>query len=124
MSASKRPPEGQERRSTPRFEVTWAVDCSNGETFLFASITNISEMGIFIATRSPPPIGSQVSLRFTPPGEETFDLRGVVTWINPYREAGPNLNPGFGVRFSELVPEMRERIVDLVRTIAYLPDAG
>ena len=27
-------------------------------------------------------------------------LEGEVTWINPYRESGDNLNPGMGVRFS------------------------
>lgn len=112
-----------ERRSSPRVDVTWAVDCDDGETFLYASITNISAMGIFIATRFPPPVDAAVSLRFTPPGESPFELRGEVAWVNAWRDDGDNLNPGFGVRFVELSPDMRERLVSLVRAIAYLPGA-
>jgi hypothetical protein len=44
--------------------------------------------------------------------------------INPYRPFGDNLNPGMGVRFRELSPELRERIVALVRTVAYLRSDG
>ncbi|MFO0605355.1 MAG: TIGR02266 family protein [Polyangiales bacterium] len=114
-------PPGAERRSAPRYEVTWSVDCDDGETFLYASITNISALGIFIATRSPPPAGTAVTLRFTPPGEREFDLRGEVAWVNPVREDRENINPGFGVRFIALDPDMRERLVSLVHAIAYLP---
>jgi len=32
------------------------------------------------------------------------------------------LNPGMGVRFRELTAEARERVVELVRTVAYLRD--
>jgi type IV pilus assembly protein PilZ len=113
--------DGHERRSFPRYDVTWAVDCADGDTFLFASISNISALGIFISTRTPPTVGTTVSLRFTPPGESDFDLRGIVAWINPLRPDGDNLNPGFGVRFVDLDPDMRERLVSLVRAIAYLP---
>jgi type IV pilus assembly protein PilZ len=42
-----------ERRSYERFEVTWSVDCVTEETFLYASIANISEMGIFVRTIEP-----------------------------------------------------------------------
>jgi len=129
MPASQRPPgapptpvpAGPERRSAPRFEVTWAVDGDDGDTFLYASITNISALGIFIASRTPPAVGTAVMLRFTPPGEAEFDLRGEVAWVNPVREDRENINPGFGVRFTELTAEMRERLVSLVRAIAYLP---
>lgn len=125
MSDSKRPDgashNSHERRSFPRYDVTWAVDCSDGETFLFASISNISALGIFIATRTPPAVGATISLRFTPPGESPFELRGEVAWINPLRADGDNLNPGFGVRFVDLDPDMRERLVSLVHAIAYLP---
>jgi type IV pilus assembly protein PilZ len=122
MGSSDRPtPSGSDRRSAPRYEVTWAVDCDDGETFLYASITNISALGIFIATRAPPAVGTSVTLRFTPPGEGEFDLRGEVAWVNPVRTDRDNINPGFGVRFVDLTPEMRERLVALVHAIAYLP---
>lgn len=117
------PPEARERRSYERVPVSWSVDYQSGETFLYSYITNISAMGIFIYSVDPLPVGSQLALRFAPPGEEPFELMGEVAWINPYREGGENLNPGMGVRFVDLEPAMRERLVDLVRTIAYLPES-
>jgi type IV pilus assembly protein PilZ len=115
-------PGGVERRTSERVPVSWAVDFQNGETFLYSYIQNISSMGIFIWSKEPLPVGSQLVLRFAPPGEEPFDLSGEVAWINPFHEDGENLNPGMGVRFVALEPEMRERLVELIRTIAYLPD--
>jgi type IV pilus assembly protein PilZ len=115
------PPNGIERRSFPRIDVTWEVDCTDGETFLYSYITNISAMGIFIATMSPPVVGTVIQLKFEPPGESPFEVAGAVAWINPWHETGENLNPGFGVRFTDLDPEMRERLVSLVHAIAYLP---
>jgi len=115
-------PEGPERRSFPRFDVEWAVDYASGDTFLYSYITNISEMGIFIASESPPVLGTPLTLKFTPTGEPSFALVGEVAWINPMRADGENLNPGFGVRFVDLDTESRERLVSLVHAIAYLPE--
>jgi type IV pilus assembly protein PilZ len=111
---------GLERRLHERFDTSISVDYSSGETFLFSYIQNISEMGIFIRSDEPLPIGSVLELRFAPDGQEPIELAGEVTWVNPYRPFGDNLNPGMGVRFQQLTPEMRERIVALVRTVAYL----
>jgi type IV pilus assembly protein PilZ len=115
-------PDGQDRRSYERIPVSWAVDYQSGDTFLYSYITNISAMGIFIYSRDPLPTGSNIELKFAPPGEEPFELVGEVAWVNPFREDGDNLNPGMGIRFVNLDPTMRERLVSLVRTIAYLPD--
>ena len=117
-------PEGTERRSFPRFDVEWAVDYASGDTFLYSYITNISAMGIFILSKEPLPLGTHVKLRFQPPGGEPFAIEGEVAWVNPFREGGENLNPGMGLRFVNLSSEERERLVDLVKTIAYLPDAS
>jgi type IV pilus assembly protein PilZ len=43
-----------------------------------------------------------------------------VAWINPVRPNGDNPNPGMGVRFVNLRPDDRERLVEVVRTIAYV----
>jgi type IV pilus assembly protein PilZ len=42
-----------ERRSHDRVDVEWAVDCVADDTFLYASIANISAMGIFVKTTDP-----------------------------------------------------------------------
>ena len=114
-------PSSLNRRRSNRFEVTWQVDCETEDTFLYAYITNISEMGIFVKTEKPLPVGTELILRFAPPStQETFVLRGIVQWLNPVRPLGENLNPGMGIHFQSLQPDDRERIVEAVRTIAYV----
>jgi len=114
-------PSSLNRRRSNRFEVTWQVDCETEDTFLYAYITNISEMGIFVKTEKPLAVGTELVLRFAPPStEKTFVLHGVVQWLNPVRPLGENLNPGMGIRFLSLKPDDRERIVEAVRTIAYV----
>lgn len=135
---------GADRRTADRVDVTWSVDCATEDTFLYASIANISAMGIFVRTEEPLPKGTELTLRFTPepatqlagapsatrPVEAAASnggellLRGVVQWINPVKPGGDNLNPGMGVRFVDLDLPTRELLVEAVRTIAYLrPDA-
>jgi len=113
----------RERRSSERYDVTWSVDCETEETFLYAAITNISELGIFVRTTEPLPIGTSLTLRFASPNcDAPFVLRGTVQWINAVRPLRDNPNPGMGVRFVEITPADRERLVDTIRTIAYLRD--
>jgi type IV pilus assembly protein PilZ len=128
MADDRKSVNPENRRTHPRFETSIAVDYASGDTFLFAYLQNISEMGIFIRTETPLEIGTRLTLRFHVDESAPLVLDGEVTWINPYRESGDNLNPGMGVRFMELSPDRREQVVELVRTVAYLnqedpPDA-
>ena len=111
-----------DRRNHDRFDVEWTVDCVASDTFLYASITNISEMGIFVRTSEPLKIGTRMRLTFSPPGGEGFELDGCVAWVNRVKPDGENINPGMGIRFVDLLPEQRERLVEVIRTIAYLRD--
>lgn len=113
---------GPDRRSHDRVAVTWAVDCVADDTFLYASIANISAMGIFVKTLSPLTVGTRLLLKFEPPGHEPFELDGEVAWINEVRPNGDNPNPGMGVRFVDLTLDERERLVEVVHTIAYVRD--
>ena len=124
----------ENRRRHERIPTVLSVDYASGDTFLFSYITNISVMGIFIQTLDPFVPGTRLRLRFSPPpeiggGDTSVELEGEVVWINPFRPDGDNPNPGMGVRFLSLTPDQRERLVELVRTIAYLreeknPDAN
>jgi type IV pilus assembly protein PilZ len=121
MSDEDRAPDSAaNRREHDRYEVTWSVDCVADDTFLFASIANISEMGIFVRTEQPLVVGTNLILSFSPPGHESFKLAGRVAWINRVREGGDNPNPGMGVRFVGLQLDDRERLVEVIRTIAYV----
>lgn len=113
-------PSSDNRRSHDRYDVEWAVDCVADDTFLYAAIANISAMGIFVKTTEPLSIGTRLVLSFEPPGYEAFKLEGEVAWINAVRPNGDNPNPGMGVRFVNLHADDRERLVEVVRTIAYV----
>ncbi len=112
----------EERREHERFDTSISVDYGSGETFLFAYLQNISAMGIFIRTDHPAEIGTRLTLRFQVDEGDPLELDGEVTWVNPLKPKGENLNPGMGVRFVELTPERREQVVALVKTVAYLRD--
>lgn len=118
-------PDGRERRSHERFDVTmgvtWSVDCTNEDTFLYAAITNISALGIFVRTLEPLTVGTKLTLRFLVDGVE-WTLAGQVQWVNPVKALGDNPNPGMGIQFVDLSPDDRERLVDWVHTIAYVRD--
>lgn len=116
---SERPP-ASDRRTADRIDVTWSVDCETEDTFLYANITNISEVGIFVRTDEPLEVGTRLTLKFAPPGRDGLVLTGQVAWVNPIRMLASNPNPGMGVRFIDLSQESRERLIDAVRTIAYV----
>ena len=116
--------EGAERRAHQRITVLFEIDYRADDTFLFAYITDISAMGIFVRTTQPEPAGTHLFLRFTPPGgAESIECEGDVIWINPPRD-GRSLNPGMGIQFTDLSDEQRDTIVGLVRTFAYLDREG
>lgn len=101
----------------------WAVDCASQDTFLYAYITNVSSLGLFVYTERPLPVGTRMKLSFAPEGAArgtAFELLGEVAWINPNKPGGENPNPGMGVRFLDLCPDDRERLVEAIHTIAYV----
>lgn len=110
---------GRDRRRYERYDTSIEVDVGNGGTFLFAYIQNISAMGIFIGSTDPFEVGTQLHLRFAHAGL-SLQLIGEVMWVNPVKSFSENLNPGMGVRFLDLSADQREKVVSMVRTIAYL----
>jgi len=118
--------DADERRQSPRVLVDLEVDYILEDNYLFAYITDISSTGIFIRTLTPEPAGTHLNLRFSPPpdwapDDRPFELEGEVIWVNPFRPGAPDsLHPGMGVRFSHLDEEDRQRLIDLVRRMAYL----
>jgi type IV pilus assembly protein PilZ len=94
------------------------VEAGDGETFLFAYVANLHELGVFVRSERPLPIGTRMVLAFS--GTDLL-LRGEVVWINPVRNHD-NPNPGMGIRFVGIDLEDRDRLVSMVRAIAYLDE--
>jgi uncharacterized protein (TIGR02266 family) len=117
--------DGVERREWHRILVDLEVDYSNSDNFLFAYIRDISETGIFIRTNEPEKPGTLLNLRFMPNdgNRQLLQLEGEVLWVNTVREGDPdNINPGMGVKFVGLAPENRYRLIEYIKTFAYLDD--
>lgn len=118
--------EASDRRIHERVLVDIEVDYRADETFLFAYITDISAMGIFVQTNNPEPEGTKLNLCFRMPeemGGRLMELEGEVVWINPHRpDDSDGRNPGMGIRFNDLSQDDREDVMRLVRTFAFLDD--
>jgi type IV pilus assembly protein PilZ len=113
----------RDRRVHERVMVHIEVDYRCDDTFLFAYITDLSAMGIFIRTSMPHPPGTRLNLRFTPPGSTSLDVEGEVVWTNPHRPGrAESINPGMGIQFVDLTANQRDQVMKLVRTFAYLSD--
>jgi type IV pilus assembly protein PilZ len=114
---------GRDRRQFERVLIDLEVDYRCEDTFLFAYITDISAMGIFVRTNNPEPPGTKINVRFSPPGMATLELEGEVIWINPYRPGDrESINPGMGIKFVDLTDDQRDQLTELVKTFAYLDD--
>ena len=108
-----------------RFEdstrISWDVDCCEESVFLYAPVSDVTGLGVFLYTTEPLEIGTSVTLRFSGRGEEApFALQGRVQWINSVKVLASNPNPGMGVLLLGLTPEDRERLVNVIHTIAYV----
>jgi Tfp pilus assembly protein PilZ len=78
-----------------------------------------------VATKTPFEVGAQVDLRFAPGGTtEPFSLPGRVQWVNKSSALRKSKNEGMGIQFANLSPEDRERLVEVIHTIAYLRDSA
>ena len=99
---------GSERREHERVAVCLEVDYRCDETFLFAYITDMSVMGIFVQTTQPRPPGTLLSLRFRTPDGKRLDAPGRVIWVNQPR-GKDSINPGMGVQFVDLTPDSGTR---------------
>jgi type IV pilus assembly protein PilZ len=117
---------GADRRLHERVLVDIEVDYRADETFLFAYITDISAMGIFVQTNTPEPEGTRLNLCFRLPDElggRLMEIEGEVAWINPHRpDDSDGRNPGMGIRFVDLMPAERDELMRMVRTFAFLDD--
>lgn len=76
---------------------------SDESAFIEKYAVNISRGGIFIATRSPKPVGT--TLRFDmllESGDPVVRGEGAVVWVKPYDAEHPERAHGMGVRFTWL----------------------
>jgi uncharacterized protein (TIGR02266 family) len=70
-------------------------------------ISDISATGVFIDSMTPLPVGSHLKLSFTLPNGHRIEAEGLVTQCQP--------RIGMGVEFTEIKPEDRDHIREIIR---------
>jgi uncharacterized protein (TIGR02266 family) len=100
-----------ERRAHFRFPTHLEVRFASGDELRSACLENISEGGIFVATRRPLPAGTPLRLWIAVP-DGRVEMAGRVAWVRPNdSSAGP---AGMGIRFADLSDEQRDEIAQVV----------
>lgn len=105
----ERKPRSQHRQ-TRRVSVCLGVGFESDASEFTGITADISEGGLFVATHSLPPIGSEIALRFSFPAGPELHARGIVRWLRDSNDTD-SAPPGIGVEFSALA----ERELSLIR---------
>jgi uncharacterized protein (TIGR02266 family) len=77
--------------------VTINKEFESYEAFISEYVTNISRTGVFVRSKSPLPIGTQVNLRFTVIMDDIETIEGIGEVVRVHDDP-----PGMGVVFTEL----------------------
>jgi len=102
---------GSNKRRAARLHHQIPVAYKSVGSFLSDWATNISHGGLFINTRSPLPVGTDVKLLVQIPGAAfPFELGGRVTRVTEYDNKA-NMVPGMGVEFTD-VDEPRRKVIE------------
>ncbi|MEO6951863.1 MAG: TIGR02266 family protein [Polyangia bacterium] len=100
----------QESRKVARAPLAVEVTLTSENNF-FAGITdNVSTGGIFVATYTPPPMGSEVELTLQLETQNPLHLRGKVCWIRTVDTESEFAPAGCGIQWTNLTPEAQKII--------------
>jgi len=116
--AYRKPVLPKETRSEPRVNLAFRVRYKTPEGNRYDSRAGgIGGGGLFIESTMPLPVGTKLAMEFSLPEEpnEWISAKGVVAWVCPKADQY-TFSPGMGVRFSDIAPEARDRILAIVKT--------
>ena len=104
---------------SPRVGMVLEVRYRNAGQFLVSYCTNLSRGGLFVSTRTPEPIGTELVLSLRVPGRVVpVSLRARVRWSRSEDdESGP---AGMGLSFADVDSVLGEHIDRMVSTAAPL----
>lgn len=97
----------QEKRSATRVDINREFESI--EAFVAEYARDISLTGVFIRSKHPLPVGTQVNLKFSLIREEIEIVEGVGEVVRVVKS--PQSGAGMGVRFLELTQASRDQIL-------------
>jgi Tfp pilus assembly protein PilZ len=109
-----------DRRAAGLLRVPLACACRltlEGAAPTAAALVNINVLGAYLASDERPALGHGLQFSFrAPDGDGDVEIHGAVTWVNPPQQHPfHSLPPGFGVKFTTLADEDRQRVEAIVR---------
>ena len=117
--AYRKPPMQKEVRSDPRITLAFRVRFNTPQGQRYESRAGgIGVGGLFIESLCPLPVGTKLALEFSLSENDSSWLpaKGIVAWVCPKADQY-TFSPGMGVRFSDLDPNTRDRILILVKSM-------
>lgn len=97
-----------ERRVHQRVPHEVEISLTSDSNFYTGFTSDISEGGVFIATRETVPVGTEVSFEMKL-GSGSVNVTGIVRWARPYSElSDASVAPGVGVQFTNLHPKVAQ----------------
>jgi uncharacterized protein (TIGR02266 family) len=97
-----------ERRSFQRRTCEVHIDLHTDSQFFNGFSTDLSDGGVFVATYTPAPIGTELALEFDLPAGHKVRTVGRVIWV---RDEATGAAPGMGVAFQSLSSDDRDAIL-------------
>lgn len=90
----------------------WLDEDTVSSDFTFCYTTqDLSEGGLFLESDAPLPLGAELEIEISFPGQVTVKLRAAVKWIRSSADAAAQgLKPGMGLEYIAPSPEARTAI--------------
>ncbi len=109
-----------DRRASGLLRVPFVRACSlvlEGVSTEGAFIVNINVLGAYLSSDRIPGLANRLTIRFqTAESEHEIEVAGEVSWVNPHQQHPVHsLPPGFGMKFTSLSDDARQRIESIVR---------
>ena len=98
-----------DRRATERVSLEVEVSLTSQSNFYTGFTSDISEGGVFIATRETVPVGTKLSFDLKL-GSGNVSVTGLVRWVREYSSLTEDVPPGVGVQFVDLHPKVAQVI--------------
>ncbi|TLY24147.1 MAG: hypothetical protein E6K66_05920 [Nitrospirae bacterium] len=117
--AYRKPQASRETRNEPRVTLIFRVKYTTPDGQQFESRAGgIGGGGLFIESQCPLPVGTKLALEFSLPEQpsEWLPAKGLVAWVCPKADQY-TFSPGMGVRFTEINPDIRNRVLELVKSL-------
>ena len=104
--------------NTFNVNVNTVLSMNTDHQFYTGFSEDIDEGGIFVATFEPKPMESKVLVNFKLPGGRPVTARGIVHFVREYNPMNPEMAPGMGVKFTDLMPSDKKAIEEHIKSRA------